>query len=33
VIGEYAMRGGRSLMAGIYIIVAGDRKKARFVKI
>jgi hypothetical protein len=30
---SYAMRGGRSLMADIYIIVASDRKKARIVKI
>jgi hypothetical protein len=29
----YAMRGGRSLMADIYIIVASDGKKARIVKI
>jgi len=27
------MRGGRSLMADIYIIVASDGKKARIVKI
>jgi hypothetical protein len=31
--GGYAMRGGRSLMADIHIIVASVGKKGRFVKI